>query len=79
MPTKNEPVELYPLDTLETVLDLITRLIRKAGDIARWGLVNRPRLTHLALHGKTARVRKKNICRVTKEYIQEVFNCAENG
>lgn len=63
----------------ENAVRVIIRLVNTAGDIARWGLANRPRLMHLALHGKTARVRKKNMRRVTQEYIREVVRCAENG
>lgn len=59
-------------DHIGPALDVLTRVITKACEVALWNRKNRPHLVHLSLHAKTARRRKKNQKRLCEEYRKEV-------
>lgn len=58
-------------ETTNKTLESIWNLAKTAYECSIWAVSNRPRLIHLALRSKKARVRKKNLRRIVREYIKE--------
>ena len=60
-------------DAAQTVCEALSDIdiesaIHESGSIILWGIVCRPKLHHLARHGKNERIRKKNRRRLIREY-----------
>lgn len=55
-------------DELSEAIRAIWGGVSDTAEIVLWGIIYRPRLHHLAKHGKNERIRKKNRRRIIREF-----------